>query len=376
MSVRNGPISVCALVLYPLDTTPSQRFRLEQWQPYLAAQGIKLDLVPFADRRLRQLLQQPGCWLAKAAGLAAAWLRRALHLASVRDYDVVVVHRAACLIGPAVLERALVRLRRPVIFDFDDAIYMLNTSASNRRFGWLKFPGKTAALCRLSSHVVVGNAHLAEYARRHNPAVTVVPTSIDTERYRPADRAAAGDSVIVGWTGSSTSQSHLELFAPVLREFFARHRGAQLRVVSNREPDLPGVPHVWRPWTPATEVDEIRSFDVGIMPIPDDPWARGKCALKALQCMAVGVPAVCSAVGANREVIRHGENGLLASTADEWLAHLAALCADPALRHRLGQAARTTVEQHYSMRRCADRYAQVIRQTLQAAGARYAPEAI
>jgi glycosyltransferase involved in cell wall biosynthesis len=362
-------ITVCAFLPYPVDTVPGQRFRIEQWLPYCQAQGIRIDLFPFADEGLMRFLHRPGLWLRKALALAGGFLRCAGRLRAVKDYDAVLIYRTLCLAGPAVLERALPLFRRPIIYDFDDAIYQLDTSASNRRFGWLKFPGKTAALCRLSSHVVVGNAYLAEYARRHNPAVTVVPTSIDTERYRPAGRAA-NDQVIVGWTGSSTSQNHLEMFAPVLREFFARHRGAQLRVVSNREPDLPGVPHVWRPWSPATEVDEVRQFDVGIMPIPDDPWARGKCALKALQCMAVGVPAVCSAVGANCEVIRHGENGFLASTPDEWLTHLAALCADPALRHRLGQSARKTVEQHYSMRRCADHFAQVIRQTLQAAGAR------
>jgi glycosyltransferase involved in cell wall biosynthesis len=330
----------------------------------LRARGIELDLVPFADQDLLQLLYQPGRWLRKATALFGAFARTAARLGGTRHYDVILVHRAICIAGPAVLEQVLRRLGRPLIFDFDDAIFLLNTSAANRWFGWLKFPGKTAAICRLSSHVVVGNSYLADYARRYNPRVTVVPTSIDTERYRPLPRPDSRNGrVVVGWTGSSTSQTHLEMFAPVLRELL-RTPGVELRVVSNREPVLPGIPHVWRPWSPETEVEEIGRFDVGLMPVPDDRWARGKCALKALQYMAMGIPAICSAVGANCEVVRHGENGLLASTPEDWFRHTRALVEDPQLRARLGAASRRTVEEKYSAHRCAERFAGVVRATL------------
>ena len=356
------PLKICCLVPYPLDTTPSQRFRLEQWAPQLRRAGIGMDFAPFVDEKLMRSLPQPGGFAAKAAALGLAFLRRAARVASLRRYDLIVIHRAACIAGPAVLERAISLLRRPVVFDFDDAIYLLHTSAANRRFGWLKFPGKTAAICRLSSHVVVGNSYLAEYAGAYNRAVTVVPTSIDTDRYRPLPPRSGGP-VVVGWSGSSTSQTYLEQFAPVFRELL-RQPGVELRVVSNRAPDMPGVPFIWRPWSPETEVQEIGQFDVGVMPMPDDQWSLGKCALKALQYMAMGVPAVCSAVGANREVIQHGQNGLLATTPDEWLSHLRTLIADEELRRRLGQAGRCTIEQGYSTAICAEKFARVIRQTL------------
>jgi glycosyltransferase involved in cell wall biosynthesis len=365
MIVQRGSraMRVCGLVPYPLGTTPSQRFRLEQWAPHLVEHGIQLDLFPFADRRLLSLLRQPGRVLSKAVAFSGALVRRLAHLVSAARYDAVVIHRAVCLAGPALLERLLSLTHQPILFDFDDAIFRLHTSSANRRFGWLKCPGKTATLCRLSHHVLAGNSFLADYARQFNPNVSVIPTSIDTDRYRVSERTGGPSRVVVGWTGSSTSQTHLELFTPVLREFL-RGRNVELRVVSDREPVLPDVPFVWRRWDARTEVQEIARFDVGIMPMPDEPWSRGKCALKALQYMALGIPAVCSAVGTNCEVVRHGENGFLAQTPGEWSTHLASLVENVELRRRLGTAARRTVERDYSAVQCARQFAEVLKQTL------------
>jgi glycosyltransferase involved in cell wall biosynthesis len=360
MNQLPSALRVCALVPYPVDTTPSQRFRLEQWRPLLEAEGIQLDLFPFADARLARLLRQPGQWLTKGAGLARAFGRRLAGLRGVRRYDVAVIHRAACIAGPAVIERLIDALGIPILFDFDDAIYRLHTDVANRRFGWLKFPGKTAAICRRSAHVVVGNAHLAKYARQYNPNVTVIPSSVDTDRFRPVCRSPGVGPVVVGWTGSSTSQTYLEAFAPVLRNITALP-GIELRVHSDRRPDLPGIPFVWRPWFPSTEAEELAAFDVGLMPMPDDPWARGKCAMKALLYMSMGIPAVCSAVGTNREVIQDGETGLLPQTDAEWVAALRRLVLDADLRHRLGAAARRTVEAEYSAAVCGRRFAAALR---------------
>lgn len=357
------PISVCALVPYPLGSTPSQRFRLEQWAPDLRQAGIELELVPFVDPALMRCLHQPGHYLAKAGLAARATARRLRLLRQLDDFDLVIVHRAALLAGPATLEHRIAR-RRPILFDFDDAIWLLHTTAANRHIGWLKSPGKTAAICRASAQVVVGNRYLAEYARQYNDRVDVVPSSIDTDLFLPALARRTNGPVVVGWTGSSTSQTYLEAFAPVLREL-ARTRSVEIRVHSDRRPDLPGVEMVWRPWSPDNELVELQAFDIGIMPMPDDRWARGKCAMKALLYMSVGVPAICEAVGTNREVIQHGENGLLAASPEEWLRHLHALIDDRAQRARLGAAGRATVEAGYSRRHCAALFADAVRRTVE-----------
>ncbi|MGH7897664.1 MAG: glycosyltransferase family 4 protein [Candidatus Binatia bacterium] len=345
-------VAVCALVPYPPGTTPSQRFRIEQWTSQLERQGIHIECVPFVDARLMEFLHEPGRTVAKSIGIAAAFVRRARDVARSMRYDAVVVHRAICLAGPAIFERALANLSRPMIFDFDDAINVLHTSSSNSWTAWLKSPGKTATLCKISRSVVAGNSHLATYARQFNSRVAVVPTSIDTERYQPRRRAAANGRVVVGWTGSATSQTYLEWFAPTLRTIQIEC-DVELTVLSNRRPALQGVPFEWRQWNPNTEVEDLERIDVGIMPMPDDPWARGKCALKALQYMAMGVPAVCSPVGTNIEVIRHGENGLLAATPEEWVRGIRELSRDVSFRERLGKAGRRTVEEQYSSARCA-----------------------
>jgi glycosyltransferase involved in cell wall biosynthesis len=351
---------VAALVPYAPGTTPSQRFRIEQWAPLLGANGIAVDLFPFAGPDLTALLQSPGQNGRKAMRLFLATVRRFVTGAQLGRYDAILIHRAACLAGPPLVERALAWFGPPILFDFDDAIWQLHTSAANRRLAWLKFPGKTAALCRISDHVVVGNDYLAEYARRYNANVTVVPSSIDTDLYQPRPRAQGATGVVVGWMGTSTSQTYLERAAPMLREIAALPR-VEVQVVSNRRPDLPGIAVVWHPWSAEKEVELLAGFDVGIMPMPDDEWALGKGAMKALQYMAMGICTVASPVGTNREVIEHGRNGLLASSIEEWKAAIQSLVEDRALRVRMGATGRETVHSRYSMRTSAAAFEKVLR---------------
>ena len=128
----------------------------------------------------------------------------------------------------------------------------------------------------------MGNEYLAEYASRYNNKVTVIPSSVDTDSYVPADNAMRSDRLVVGWTGSSTSQTYLEEFTPVLQELI-KHRDVAMHVISDRQPDMPGVPVVWHPWSPETEIADLARFDIGIMPMPDDQWSRGKCSMNSYQ---------------------------------------------------------------------------------------------
>ena len=342
------------------DTTPGQRFRLEQWEPFLKEKGIDVDYFSYTDESLRKILYKPGQVLKKTAGIARATLRRIGHVRHARNYDVVYLFRTASLIGPAVFERLVAKSGKPMVFDFDDAIYLTDTSAANRKFGWLKFSGKTADICRLSSAVTVGNSHLANFAKRYNDNVFVVPTSIDTCKYKEIDYERKRETPVVGWTGSSTSQYHLEQFEPVLLDIH-RNLDIEFRVISDREPDFKEMPYVWVPWSAEQEVAITSELDIGIMPIPDEEWSRGKCAAKALQYMALGIPAVCSNVGANKDVIEHGVNGFLAESSDEWLNYVGQLVQDRELRIGFGRKARKTVVEDYSMKKCADLFDRVVR---------------
>lgn len=350
-------LRVVAFVPYPLGTTPSQRFRIEQWAPHLERAGIRVAFRPFADPSLVRLLYKRGFTAAKALALGRAFARTQLGVPPRDAFDVAVVHRGMSLIGPALGERRLAS-RLPVVFDFDDAIHLLHTSDANRAFGWLKFPGKTRTICSLSRAVTVGNEYLGGYARQFTSDVTIVPSSVDTGVYTPGPARGRSGPMVVGWMGSSTSQTYLEPFAPLLARIASQ--GFVIRIISDRRPDF-SFPFEWKAWTAATEVEDLRNFDVGIMPLPDTEWAKGKCAMKILQYMGVGVPSVGSDLGGNREVIQDGENGFLARQDDDWLARIRDLAENPDRARIIGAQGRATVLARYSAEVCAGLFGEVLR---------------
>jgi glycosyltransferase involved in cell wall biosynthesis len=309
---------------------------------------------------LNSILYKPGNYGRKAALIGAATLRRAACLRHVREFELVHVQRETALLGPAIFERWMRVMRVPYVFDFDDAIFLPNASEANRLFSFLKFPRKTAAACRLAAHVMAGNDYLAEYAMRFNQRVTVVPTTIDTEKYQPARPRRESPRPQLVWTGSPTTVRYLESLAGVLRRVRERH-DFTLRVIGAPRVSLPGIDVEMMPWTPETEASALQGAWAGLMPAPDDAWARGKCGCKALQYMAVEIPAVCSPVGMNARLIRDGENGLLASSEDEWVERLSLLINSAELRRRLGQAGRETVKNWYSAEVQAPRVNQIFR---------------
>ena len=346
----------------PIGRSPSQRFRLEQWAPRLERDhDIRLDFAPFESDALADILYEPGHVVRKSALVTRDFLRRAALLGRMRDYDAVVVHREAALLGPAIYERLIAWSGKPIIFDFDDAIWLPLQGRSNGMFSRLHFHGKTRSICRIATAVSAGNSYLADYARRFNQRVAVIPTSIELDDYpvvsEPADRP-----FVVCWTGSISTLAHFE-HARVALERLAERVDLVVKVICNRPPEQPiaGARTDFVPWSAATEARAVGESHVGIMPLPDDEFTRGKCGLKALQCMATGRPVVISPVGMNVELIRHGRNGFLAATPREFVEALSDLADSPDLRRRLGQAARQTVEQHYSAQIVAAQFAGLVR---------------
>jgi glycosyltransferase involved in cell wall biosynthesis len=363
MITNSERINICALMLDPYNTMPGQRFRLEQWESYLTQKDFLIDYFSFTDYSLRKVIYEEGKIIEKSLGLSKALFRRLGHILNASKYDVIYLYRTASMIGPAWLEKILSLKKKPIIYDFDDAIFLSNTSKANQKFSWAKFPQKTADICRLSTSVTVGNSYLAEYARQFNKNVFVIPTSIDTNIYQPVEKNLKKDKLVVGWTGSSTSQYHLEAFEPLLDELLQRYN-VELRVISDRKPDFKKIDCNWQTWSSEKEVEITSQIDIGIMPIPDDNWSKGKCAAKALQYMALGIPAVCSDVGANKDVIDHGVNGFLAETKDDWLKYLGVLINNANIREKFGIQARETVVTKYSMKKCAELFAEVVRRTV------------
>jgi len=354
---------VLAVVPGIYDTSPGQRYRIEQWEPHLRKRGVEITYAPFEDEVLHELLYKPGALTKKLPLVLQGMRRRLSHVRQSRDYDLVYIFREAALLGPAVFERLIHQTKTPIVFDFDDAIFVSYRSPSNGYLSYLKFAGKTRNICRMAAHVMVGNPYLESYARKVNDEVTVIPTTIDTETYQVPEKREHSQEIVIGWTGSHSTVQHLETLRNALNKL-GETESFRLRVVGTPKFELEKVAVDAINWRSETEAQDLFPVDIGIMPLPDDNWSKGKCGLKALQFMALGIPTVCSPVGVNTEIIQDEQNGLIAGSDAEWIEKLSRLIRSPELRERLGRAGRLTVEQKYSALSQAPRVYEVFKSVL------------
>ncbi|MBC7899633.1 MAG: glycosyltransferase family 4 protein [Saprospiraceae bacterium] len=309
--------------------------------------GVEITYSPFETEELKKILYTSGNAAQKVRAVIGNINKRRLELATVGDFDLVYVFREAALLGPAWFERKVAATGVPMVFDFDDAVFVAYKSPSNGYLSYLKFPGKTATTLKLSAHVIAGNPYLAEYSGQFNDNVTIIPTTIDTDKYTVADNGAEPEILTIGWSGSYSTVQHLDTIRDVLQELAATEK-FRLRVIGTSAYDLPGVEVEAIEWTSAKEIEDLEAFDIGVMPLPDDQWSKGKCGLKALQYMALGVPTICSPVGVNSDIIQDGVNGFLADGKQEWIRKIKELLHSKELRRSVGLAGRKTVEEKYS----------------------------
>ncbi len=353
-------MKVLFIVPYPIEAA-STRYRIEQYLPYLRANGIEPTVSRFIhSSNFFSILYKPGRTLQKGSYFVYRTLARFLDLLRVQRFDVVCIQREALPVGPAIFEQLVAALGCPIVFDFDDAIYLHHASAANRWVSWLKQPSKTAKIIQKSAHVIVGNNELRKYALQHNSAVSVIPSSINMDQYviRPDERDTAGansdkqgaddnEKIIIGWVGSNTTIQFVRTIVPVLQKL-AQRFPIEFQMVGG-DIEVPNVATTSRAWTLANEISDLHGFDIGVMPLPNNEWTRGKGGFKAIQYMGVGVPVVASPVGINTEIIAHNESGLLASGEAEWTDALTVLIENAALRKKLGMAGRKVVEERYSV---------------------------
>ncbi len=344
--------------------SPSQRYRFEQFEPYWREHGWSADHAWLIDAEDDPWFYAPGNLGRKTLIFAKSVHRRWMHTRQAPAHDIVFVQREAFMTGSTFFERAFKRTGVPLIYDFDDAIWQMDVSDGNRRLRWLKNPGKTADLIAMADAVIAGNDYLADYAVHHNPRVQVIPTTIDTDAY-PVVPVRRDGPVRIVWTGSPTTIRHLVTALPVLRRLKHRY-GDRLRFTVIGDPSFHDADLGVRgqAWDPHTEAADLAVGDIGIMPLPDEEWSKGKCALKGLQYMALGLPVVLSAVGANNGVVQDGINGFTALSVEEWTNKLARLIEDADLRDRIGREARRTVEQRYSVRAWRDAYLDLFNGTI------------
>lgn len=321
------------------------RYRIGTFARLLEADGHTTTIcLPLAMEEEHHYYGGASKW-GKAWLLAKIAFRRVDQLRHVRRADVIYFRGKLFPYGPPLLEYLVCWMNPRVIFDIDDAVWEPPAHV-NSFFLWLVDFGWTRKMARCCQHAVVGNETLADYVRPLNPNITVIPTCIDMERHREKHYGPS-NPVVLGWTGLKDNLGYLTPIEPVLRQL-AKSHGVTLHIATGRDYTLDGVRVENARWQLDEEIDYLQQADIGLMPLHDTPRARGKCAFKALQYMAVGTPVVLSPVGMNADVVTDGEDGFLAASPEEWAEKLARLVADADLRERMGRAARNTVATRYS----------------------------
>ncbi len=340
---------VLCLVPHRTGRSPGQRFRFEQYLEFLGENGYDCTISNLISEKDDLIFYKKKRYLRKFLILHRSVMIRKRDLKKIRSFDMVFIYREAIMHWSVYVEKKLSRLGIPFVYDFDDAIWLFDVSDGNRTFGWLKRPGKIAKIIELSRITIAGNEYLASYARQFTDHVTVIPTTIQTESISMQPKKTDNQTVCIGWTGSTTTMKHLKTALPFLKKITEKYPGKiTIKVISDSQFNVPEPEIHFCKWNPDTEIEDLNEMDIGIMPLPDDDWSKGKCGFKGLQYMSLGIPAVMSPVGVNTEIISDGENGFLAAHEQEWIEKLSLLIESPELREKLGKAGKKTVEEKYS----------------------------
>jgi glycosyltransferase involved in cell wall biosynthesis len=352
-------IRILAFTIKPCES-PDSRYRILQYGPIAGRDGVRIDhfsLLGSAYYRwqLRNVQLALRVLLYPVVLLVRLW--QVLFVAP--KYHAVWISREMAPFGPPILERLLLSRCKRVILDVDDALHIWDKKTSRLIPRLLRDRTKFGRMAARYTAVVCGNRYLEKYYRHRGANVFVIPTVVDTSRYSTIDPASS-EMVRIGWIGTPLNRHHLE----ALRDAFtrlARERRFELVVVGLNEPldwDFPCIRHL--DWSLREELSYFSQFDIGIMPLEDSPFARGKCAFKLIQYMAAGLPVVASPVGANCEVVTHGRNGFLAASDEDWQSMLKLLIDDPNLRRRMGEDGRELVRRSYSADGAWPRYAEIL----------------
>lgn len=350
MAKAEKTISVIFLFPYPLKEAPSQRFRFVQYLPHLKEAGINYDCFSYLSENAWRQLYQPGNFLSKFLRIADGYRKRLALLTKIKKYDFVFIHREAAPVGPPLLEWIIAKiLKKKIIYDFDDAIWLPNFSHSNRAFSFLKGYGNVKHICRWAWKVSCGNQYLCEFAAQYNKQVVYNPTTIDTENHHNKIKEHKGERPVVGWTGSHSTLRYLLELIPVLREL-DKEIDFEFRVIADINPEFNLKNFSFVQWNKDSEIDDLLGFDVGVMPLVNDKWANGKCGFKALQYMALGIPALVSPVGVNTRIVDHGVNGFICHDEKDWYRYLQQVLSNHSMLVEMGKSTRQKILDHYSVK--------------------------
>jgi glycosyltransferase involved in cell wall biosynthesis len=344
-------MKILFLTPYPLNNAPSQRFRFEQYFELLSKQGYYYQVQSFLDAKNWRLFLISGTSLVRIVAILKGFLKRIIILFSVPSYDFIFIHREVAPVGPPVFEWLIAKVfQKKIIYDFDDAIWLTDRINESWIFRIIKWRSKVKFICQWSYRISCGNDYLGTYASQFNDKVIYNPTTIDTKsHHNPELYKKNSNQLTIGWTGSYSTLKYLLNLESVFEQVEQKFPFIQFIIIADKPPQLNLKSIAFLPWSLQSEITDLAKIDIGVMPLPDDEWSKGKCGFKALQYMSLQIPVVASPVGVNTLIIEHGSNGLLASSEEEWVLYLTQLILDEALRINLGKNGREKVIKSFSI---------------------------
>jgi len=353
------PKRILLLCPHPENVAPGQRLKYEQYLGYLRQNGYEVTVSPFMTRAFWDMVYEPRRYAEKLAWTLYGYLVRVFDLLRAPFYDGLYVFLWVVPFGPPVFEWVASVLNGRIIYDIDDLVFLKPKSRVNPFVAVLKSRSRITCLMRRARHIITCTPALDEFARRYNPNTTDISSTINTDTYVPANAYTNDRPLVLGWSGSHTTVKYLGLLRDVLLEI-RRVRPIKLLVIGGPGFTIEGLDVTAIPWQERTEVADLQKIDIGLYPLPDEEWVLGKSGLKALQYMALGIPTVATAVGANFRVIEDGVSGYLVKSPEEWKEKLLLLIDHPELRRAIGQKARERVERHYSVLANRDTYLRIL----------------
>ncbi len=353
---------------FPQGVAAGQRLKYEQYFDDWRANGWDITVSSFMDKPMWDIVYKPGHLGGKILGVMRGHLRRMRDMFRIHRYDLVYVFMYVTPFGTSLSERLTRAQAKALIYDVEDNILSEQQGGAalnpNPIARFLKGASKARYLIRSADHVITSSPFLNDFCLDINArkACTYISSSVDTDRFLPATPYSNEKPVVIGWTGTFSSKVYLDLLQDVFRRL-AERVNFKLRVIGNFDYALPGIDLEVIQWTAEHEVRDLQALDIGVYPLPIDDWVLGKSGLKAIQYMAFALPCVATEVGTTPMIIRDGENGLLVRNEDEWVDALEKLVRDPALRRRLGEAARKDAVAKYSLAAIGSQYRNIIEST-------------
>lgn len=345
---------------YPKDVAPSQRLKFEQYFKSFEQAGYTLQTSSFISISFWKFVYQPKKYAQKLVYTLIAYLKRFYVILTIRKYDIVYVHLWVTPFGPPIFEWFLHLMHPTIIYDIDDLVYLKeNKSNSNKMISFLKGRSKPIYLMKKAKHVITCTPHLDQFVRKYNLNTTDISSTINTDSYKVVNSYTSEHKIVLGWSGSHSTSKYLYLIEDVLKELNSTHP-FKLIVIGDANFFINGLDIEAMEWSEEIEISTLQRFDIGLYPLPNEEWVLGKSGLKALQYMALGLPVIATAIGANYRVISDKETGFLVQTKEEWLNALTLLIESSDVRRSFGEKGRLKVEKNYSIRATAPIYLDIL----------------